>query len=326
MSVTEPASPDPATPTATLLVTGAASGLGWRLLLKAAGHGRWAVIATARSEERAQHIRDQIARSGPVIAARVHTVVCDQESLASVRSGAQEILSVLNKVPPLRAIVLNAGTQNLSTAEVSDDGFEKTFAVNVIAPHVLVRMLSAALSEPVAIIQVGSGTHYGDLKHSFGLISGPRWDEPHALAMPREGDGGAAYSTSKLAVVYWTHHLARRAPEWVYPVTFDPGMMPGTGLARERNAVQRLGWRYVMPLMRSLPGVSGARRSASYLFKLINGTGPVAIDAVRGGYVLVDKAEYPAPESFDTVRERVLAHGLDEMTGPTGEEEVADWW
>lgn len=326
MSASESGASTQADPSATVLITGAGSGLGNRLLTTVAGDGRWAVIATARSAERAQELREQIERFGPVVAARMRVVVCDQGSLKSVRSAGHEILDLLDDLPPLRSIVLNAGAQFLSTSEVSADGFEMTFAVNVIASHVLVRMLSERLTAPVSVIQIGSGTHYGDLKHTFGLIPGPCWDDPHALAMPREGDGGTGYSTSKLAAVYWTHHLARRAPNGIIPLCFDPGMMPGTGLARERNAVHRFGWRYLMPVMRSLPGVSGARRSARYLFELINDGGPVPLAQARGGYVLVDRTEYSSSESYDTVRERSLAHALDEMTGPNDEEQVAAWW
>lgn len=326
MSASEPAAATPVDPSATLLITGAGSGLGNRLLTTVAGDGRWAVIATARTPERAEELREQIERFGPVVAARMRVVVCDQESLDSVRAAGRDILRLLDGLPPLRSIVLNAGAQFMSTNETSVDGFEKTFAVNVIASHVLVRLLSERLTAPVSVVQIGSGTHYGDLKHSFGLIPGPRWDDPHALAMPREGDGGVGYSTSKLAVVYWTHHLARRAPNGIIPICFDPGMMPGTGLARERSAFQRFGWRYLMPVMRSLPGVSGPRRSARYLFELINDGGPVPLSQARGGYVLVDRAEYSSSESYDTVRERSLAHALDEMTGPNDEEQVASWW
>lgn len=326
MSGSDPAAVTPVDPSATLLITGAGSGLGWRLLTTASADARWAVIATARSQERAEALREQIERFGPVVAGRMHVVVCEQESLESVRAAGHRILELLDTLPPLRSIVLNAGAQFMSTTEVSADGFEKTFAVNVIASHVLVRMLSDRLTAPASVIQIGSGTHYGDLKHSFGLVPGPRWDEPHALAMPREGDGGIGYSTSKLAVVYWTHHLARRVPEGIIPITYDPGMMPGTGLARERNPIQRFGWRYLMPVMRSLPGVSGTRRSARYLFQLVNDAGPVPLAQARGRYVVVDKAEYSSSESYDTVRERSLAHALDEMTGPAGEEQVASWW
>jgi hypothetical protein len=47
---------------------------------------------------------------------------------------------------------------------------------------------------------------------------------------------------------------------------FDPGLMPGTGLARSRSVVERFGWRFVMPLFgRFVSGVSSPAKSARAL-------------------------------------------------------------
>jgi hypothetical protein len=47
---------------------------------------------------------------------------------------------------------------------------------------------------------------------------------------------------------------------------FDPGLMPGTGLARSRSVVERFGWRFVMTLFgRFVSGVSSPAKSARAL-------------------------------------------------------------
>ena len=42
---------------------------------------------------------------------------------------------------------------------------------------------------------------------------------------------------------------------------FDPGLMPGSGLARDYPPLQRLAWRYLLPALRVLPGVRSTRTS-----------------------------------------------------------------
>jgi hypothetical protein len=34
---------------------------------------------------------------------------------------------------------------------------------------------------------------------------------------------------------------------------YDPGLMPGTGLARDYSGFQRFVWRFLFPLLRPLP-------------------------------------------------------------------------
>ena len=73
------------------------------------------------------------------------------------------------------------------------------------------------------------------------------------------------YATSKLCNVLFTHAMAARVPAAAARfIAFDPGLMPGTGLARDRSAPERFGWSYVMPLLgRLVPGVSTCRNSQS---------------------------------------------------------------
>ena len=49
---------------------------------------------------------------------------------------------------------------------------------------------------------------------------------------------------------------------------FDPGLVPGSGLARDYTAPQRLAWRFLFPLLRVLPEVNSARTSGRNLAAL----------------------------------------------------------
>ena len=58
---------------------------------------------------------------------------------------------------------------------------------------------------------------------------------------------GRRYSTTKLANIYFTYGLAPRLPDGITVNAFDPGLMPGTGLARDYPAIARFAWYVVMP-------------------------------------------------------------------------------
>lgn len=54
--------------------------------------------------------------------------------------------------------------------------------------------------------------------------------------------------------------------------SFDPGLMPGTGLAREQGAAVQWIWKYVLPRLASiLPGTSSTERSSAVLTDLLSG-------------------------------------------------------
>ena len=88
--------------------------------------------------------------------------------------------------PALRsvdAIVGNAGVQGRDRIQQSENGYELTFAVNVIANHVLVERLVPALSADAHVVIVGSGTHYGTFP-TTSLVAAPVWADPATLARP----------------------------------------------------------------------------------------------------------------------------------------------
>lgn len=286
----------------TILVTGATSGLGMQAALRLAEH--YPLLLTARSDSR-------LAELETAIPGQTY-VVCDQSSLDSVRVAVDRIGG------PLRAVVLAAGIQTVGTSRRSADGYELTFAVNVLAPHLLLALLSPLLHN-TTVVHVGSGTHYGQFRRSYGMVPAPQWASPGQLATTRGIGGGTAYSTSKLALLHHTHELARRAPTSVVPICFDPGMMPGTELARDRGTVAQLAWKRVMPILRPLPGVSTPAISGRNLAELALATEP------RGDYVEIDRRTASSDESYDEARERSLFDELNHLVGldPSA---AAPWW
>ena len=262
----------------TALITGGNSGLGLecaRALL--AQQPAWHVIIASRDRARSEAAVEELqgGRSGCTVEARG----LDLGSLADVRRFAGELLDDLRTaaVPPLRALVCNAGLQFTKRA-VSSDGHEATFAINHLGHFLLTNLLLGALVPPARIVFVSSGTH--DPAERTG-IPHPRFRGVRALADPRDDGGDAdpgrfgrrAYSTSKLCNVLCTYELARRLeadcrsrPDARITVNaFDPGLMPGTGLGRDYPPWLQFIWRNVLPALTLLPKVNSARTSGRNL-------------------------------------------------------------
>ncbi|KAK5632280.1 hypothetical protein RRF57_007994 [Xylaria bambusicola] len=75
-----------------------------------------------------------------------------------------------------------------------------------------------------------------------------------------EGPGRRHYANAKLANILWTYALHKRLSEKVPDRgitvnSFDPGLMPGTGLAREASLLMRYARDKVMPKITPVPRV-----------------------------------------------------------------------
>jgi NAD(P)-dependent dehydrogenase (short-subunit alcohol dehydrogenase family) len=295
-------------PTRTIVMTGATRGIGKvaaSKLLHDAPDVHLVALARPGGGDVAEELRT--ASGNP----NVSTVTADLASLESLRAAAAVLRGQLDRgtLPPLTGFVANAGLQLLRATDATVDGIEATFAVNVLANHVLVDELRAHFTTPARIVITTSDTHFGDFKHNMGMVPAPRWREPRALSTPgtaedpdRPAAGRTAYSTSKLAVIYLVHTLARRLPTDVEVFSFNPGFVPGTGLARDAGAISRFAFGRIMPLMTITPyarsvTVSGADLAAAAL-------GPVP--APSGSYINGTEVERSSPESYDPDREDAL--------------------
>jgi NAD(P)-dependent dehydrogenase (short-subunit alcohol dehydrogenase family) len=247
-------------PRQTVIVTGGNSGLGYACasaLLSASPP--WHVIIACRDIGRAQKAVETLRKSARP-GADIETMALDLASLASVRLFASTLSDRLNAadVPPLHGLVCNAAVQGART--FTADGFESTFGVSHLGHYLLVNLIVPLMEKPARIAVVSSGVHdpaeLAKVPASMA-VPVPAWNTPMALAKGDLGpaaanddaakDRGRRYSTTKLANVYFTHGLAQRLPEGITVNAFDPGLMPGTGLAREYPAVVRFAWHIILP-------------------------------------------------------------------------------
>lgn len=293
----------------TVLLTGPTRGIGAALLDR--------LIAHPSSPRLVLLARDPAALDVAVRRARARGreavgITVDLADLRTVDAAIDELRTRIahGAVAAPKAAMLNAGAQFADRRGTSADGIEQTFAVNVVAQHVLVRGLLPILSQRAHVVMMGSSTHRGRAQ-SFGLIPSPRYAPPHVLASIDRTDagasrqaGGRAYADSKLALVTLAHAWARRAAASGHRLnTYDPGLVPGTGLGRTFPGYMRWTWEHVMPVMAALPKAATAPTTARHAIDLLMGD---RHGNLHGGYVELGRPTLPAGPTFDLHRQEEL--------------------
>jgi light-dependent protochlorophyllide reductase len=277
----------------TVLITGATGGLGLQAAREIAGEDSWRVVMTGKDQQRAAAAAARVGAEGMAL---------DLGSLADVRRFAVEFRAAEH--PPLEALVLNAGIQHISGLVRSGDGYEATFAVNHLGHFLLAQLLLDELAPGSRVVVVSSDTH--DPALSTGMPE-PRFAGARELALAAdeeaEGESPATsgrrrYTTSKLCNVLFAYEAARRWQErGITVAAFNPGLMPGTGLARDYPAYQQLAWRYVMPILTLLrPGINTPRTSGAFLARLASDRD---LEVGTGTYWSGGKAVPSSAESHD---------------------------
>lgn len=258
----------------TYLITGATSGLGRQVALRLARLGGHRLVLPARDAGRAGQLQAELLAAG---AADVAFPALDLSSLASVASFVEQFQRDNSYL--LDGVLLNAGRQSASQLVDTIDGVASTFAVNHLAHHLLLKGLLNRLSVDATVGWTASGTH--DPKETSAKLSGFRGARYTSAAQVAQGDYGNAsgeqasrdaYATSKMCNIVSSRAFGLGGARTQTFFSFDPGLMPGTGLAREQGAAMRWIWSNVLPKLSGLlPGTSSTERSSAVLTDLLMG-------------------------------------------------------
>jgi NAD(P)-dependent dehydrogenase (short-subunit alcohol dehydrogenase family) len=254
-----------------LVMTGGTSGIGRRVVERLlAEYPDWAIILLARLTTRSRGL------GGMRGCERLTVIGADLASLRSVDGACDDVIRSLGS-HRIDAVALNAGIQTVSNDAASADGLELAFAVNFLSHFLIVERLKAHMQSGGRIVSTTSEVHDPE---AFCLVGIGRatWQDPVLLADPAQAQqsiisnvdrGEARYCASKLLNLMHVRHMAHVMPT-ISVVAYNPGVVPGTEIARDRNWMQRLGWKYVMPLLSPiLPGTRSLNRSATDLLWLL---------------------------------------------------------
>lgn len=189
----------------TIVLTGANGSLGSTMASQiastpelAAYHGLYAV----RDAKAAPVLRSALARHGSKTTTNPHThdiVSLNLADLSSVRAVAATINSrvAAGEIPPIRALILNAGYLEFTSQAWTADGFDMTFASNYLGHWLLTVLLLGSMDRGAGrVVVVGSESHDPHNPKSKGSFNGARWME-----FMRDGSSEAVargtWSTSK---------------------------------------------------------------------------------------------------------------------------------
>lgn len=256
------------------LITGANSGIGKEAAIGLSRMGARVVIV-CRDQSRGEAALDEIKERSKNQS--VDLMICDLSSQRSIRQLATDFL---HKYQDLHILINSAGLY-LPRRTLTEDGIETQFAVNYLAPFLLTELLLGTLkkSAPARVINVSSSAHRRGSIHFDDLQREKK----------RYIGGIGAYSDSKLALVLFTHELAKRLEGTGISVNaVHPGVVK-TNIG-QHSLLLRFIWTFSRPFMLSVA------KGAEPLIYLA--TSP-EIEGISGKYFDREKETRSSPKSYD---------------------------
>lgn len=233
----------------TVLITGATAGIGLETARALAAHG-FHVLLHGRTLEQAS------AAAAALATGRITPVYADLSDLAAVRQLAE---TVRHDHPPLDVLINNAGVWN-SKLELTEEGVEKTFAVNHLAPFYLTGLLKEHLTTDARIICVASDSHK--------QVKGMAFED---LNLTSNYHGLRSYAQSKLANVLFCYEYDRRKEGETTICAVQPGLVQTDIGIKGNTWLHRLAWR----VRRRMRGhKTPAQGAATSIFLATVGTTP----------------------------------------------------
>jgi len=200
-----------------ILITGSTDGIGLETarMLVSQGHH---VLLHGRNPSRLEDVEKELsALPGD---GSVESYVADLSLMANVEALAKD---VLRKHDNLDVLINNAGVYN-AAEPFTQDGLDVRFAVNTIAPYLLMQRLLPVLGKSGRVVNLSSAAQAPvDIKALVGETRLP---------------DGSAYAQSKLALTMWSRRLAQTACEEAPAfIAVNPGSLLGSKMVKEAFGV-----------------------------------------------------------------------------------------
>ena len=271
----------------TVILTGATRGIGRAAAIELAGRGaELGVVGRDAGRVRASA---EEARAGG--GASVHEHVADFVRMDEVRRLAAELLEAY---PRIDVLANNAGAM-FTSRHVTPDGFERTFALNHLAPFLLTNLLLERLSASRGrVVTTASDAHKGGLLDLDDLQSERRRFRP-----------GRVYGTSKLCNILFTREMQRRNPA-IAANCFHPGVIR-TGFGKNDGLLARISLTVAGPFLRSPESGAG-----SLVWLALDPVG----GELRGQYVEKRRPVQPSAQAQDDRLAAELWERSEELSAP----------
>ena len=275
-------------PVPVVILTGATRGIGQAAAIEVARRGAELGVV-GRDEVRVRATAEEARAAGG--GAPVHEHVADLERMDEVRRLAAELLEAY---PRVDVLANNAGAM-FSSRQVTSDGFERTLALNHLAPFLLTKLLLERLTASRGrVVTTASDDHRG------GLLDLDDLQSERGRFRPRR-----VYGTTKLCNILFTRELQRRNPA-IAANCFHPGQIR-TGFGKNDSVLVRISLTLAGPFMRS------PERGASALVWLA--LDPAA-EELRGQYLEKQRPVPPSAQAQDDSFAAQLWERSEELSEP----------
>jgi len=188
-----------------VVITGATSGIGQVAAESLAGWGA-RIVQVARDQGRGQEAMKRLGERTPNVA---HSIFyADLSRLSEMKRIALEIATA---EPRIDVLINNAGAM-FGSRHLTEDGLERTFALNHMAYFVLTHGLRGRLaaSAPARVVNTASDAHLGARLDINDLQSEKAYRGNFLETLRYGGPGFKVYGRSKLCNILFTRELARR--------------------------------------------------------------------------------------------------------------------
>ena len=233
----------------TILITGASDGIGKSLAILAAEKGHHLILLmknNSKSEAAYQLILQKAGKN------RIDFIACDLSLQKDIRCACERIKERYSAID----VLINNAAIYLEERILTFEGVEKTLAVNVIAPYLLMKALTPLLQGPDSSI--------------LNLSANPFWGPPKKLQNWRgfhQYSGRAMYRLSKEMLNILTLQYARQLKgklriHLVYPGTTATGLI-------KKSALQRMPFPHRVQFLLRRPFSKSSQQTAALIYQLL---------------------------------------------------------
>jgi NAD(P)-dependent dehydrogenase (short-subunit alcohol dehydrogenase family) len=267
-----------------VVLTGATRGIGRAAAVELARQGAELAVVGREAGRVREVVQEAEAAGG---GAPVHEHVADLTLMSDVRALAAEICQ---RHEHIDVLANNAGAL-FAHREVTSEGFERTFALNHLAPFLLTNLLRDRLAGGRVVTTASDA-------HESGRLDLDDLQSEKSFAAMR------VYGTTKLCNILFTRELARRAPE-LHANCFHPGVVR-TGFGKNEHGIWKVLTTLGAPFFRS-----PERGSRSLVWLALSEQAA----ELSGAYIEDEKVSTPSAQAQDDELARRLWERSAELVG-----------